>query len=156
MKFRVSSALRVPDKGLWCNIPVLTAWFITLFKWLMIFLVVSRLPLAASGLRALIASGANLLSSGLWPNLGNTWFSSLRHKLLAVTSAIVFNVWVEVSSSSWCWSSLYSLGSMSLVSSSLAAVRFFSPALMILQDKLLSLIKCAFYLLALCNLVTIV
>jgi hypothetical protein len=43
-----------------------------LFKWPIIFPVVSRLPLAAKGFSASIASGANILSIGLWPNLGKT------------------------------------------------------------------------------------
>jgi hypothetical protein len=66
------NALRIPDKGLCCNIPVLRAWVIMLFKWPMIFPVVSKLPLAAKGFSASIASGANILSIGLWPNLGKT------------------------------------------------------------------------------------
>ncbi len=131
------NALRINDRGLWCKMPVLTAWFITLFKWPIIFPVVSKLPLAAKGFNASIASGANILSSGLWPNFGNTWFSNLRHKLLAVFSAMVvflmanqsvatlLKVLLAESSCSRCLSSLNSLGSIFGANSSLAATRFF-------------------------------
>jgi len=111
----------------------------------MIFPVVSKLPLAAKGFNASIASGAKILSIGLWPSFGNTWFSNLRHKLLAVCSAMVvflianqsiatlFKVLLAESNCSRCLSSLNSLGSMSLANSSLAATRFFWLQLMKLR-----------------------
>ena len=121
----VLNAALIPANALWSSKPVLTACVIISFRYPIILLVNSKLPLAANG-----------LSIGLWPNAGKIWFSRLRQRLMEVVSAILVflisnqfeainkNVLLALNLSSTCWSFLCSLGSIPLVISSFDCARF--------------------------------